>query len=148
MTIQSIYPIRPHTFRHEELTRTEQLLDKWYIELPEHLRFDPSSPKYLSQPPHVLTLHMQYWCTVLLLHRPLCVPCAIIAPRSHFSHLFSIRHLTNASSKGCVFSVIDCGFALMPPPAECRHLHASRKSARRPASITTCPSRPRTISLL
>jgi hypothetical protein len=24
--------------------------------------------------PQVLTLHMQYWCAVLLLHRPLSVP--------------------------------------------------------------------------
>lgn len=82
MIMQAIYPIRPHTFRQTEFARIEQLLDKWYIDLPEHLRFDPSSPKYYSQPPHVLTLHMQYWCTVILLHRPF------------------IRHLTTASSKG------------------------------------------------
>ncbi|THH02019.1 hypothetical protein EW026_g775 [Hermanssonia centrifuga] len=82
MIMQAIYPIRPHSFRQTEFARVEQLLDKWFIELPEPLRFDPSSPKYLTQPPHILTLHMQYWCTVILLHRPF------------------IRHLSNASSKG------------------------------------------------
>lgn len=71
--MQAIYPIRTHTFRQPEFVRIEQLLDKWYIELPEHLRFDASLPKYYTQPPPVLTLHMQYWCTVLLLHRPLYV---------------------------------------------------------------------------
>lgn len=89
MTIQAIYPIRPHSYRQEELASTEQLLDKWYIELPEHLRFDPSSLKFLSQPPHVLTLHMQYWCTVLLLHRPLCVG---ILHRLHTNFLTTSQH--------------------------------------------------------
>lgn len=71
MIMQAIYPIRPHSFRQTEFTRIEQLLDKWYLELPEHLRFDANTPKYSTLPPHILTLHMQYWCTVLLLHRPL-----------------------------------------------------------------------------
>lgn len=82
MIMQAIYPIRLHTFRQSEFTRIEQLLDKWYIDLPEHLRFDPSSPKYYSRPPHIFTLHMQYWCTVILLHRPF------------------IRHLMATSGKG------------------------------------------------
>ncbi|EKM56762.1 uncharacterized protein PHACADRAFT_254069 [Phanerochaete carnosa HHB-10118-sp] len=82
MIMQAVYPIRPHTFRQPEFARIEQLLDKWYIDLPEHLRFDPSSPKYYTRPPHVLTLHAQYWCTVILLHRPFT------------------RHLTAMSSRG------------------------------------------------
>ena len=73
MIMQAIYPIRPHSFRQAEFVRLEQLLDRWYIDLPEHLRFDPTQPKYFTQPPQILTLHMQYWCTVLLLHRPLWV---------------------------------------------------------------------------
>jgi hypothetical protein len=64
--VESLYAVRPVASRHAEATRIEAALDKWYIELPEHLRLDPS-----SSPPHVLTLHMQYWCVVLLLHRPL-----------------------------------------------------------------------------
>lgn len=81
MIMQTIYPIRPHSFRQTEFNRIEQLLNKWYLELPEHLRFDANSPKYVTQPPHILTLHMQYWCTVLLLHRPF------------------IRHLSSTGSK-------------------------------------------------
>jgi len=70
MIVQSIYAVRPVSSRHAESTVLEGLLDKWYIELPEHLRYEPSSSK--STPlPNVLTLHMQYWCAVLLLHRPL-----------------------------------------------------------------------------
>ncbi|KAI0088316.1 fungal-specific transcription factor domain-containing protein [Irpex rosettiformis] len=82
MIMQTIYPIRPHSFRQTEFTRIEQLLNKWYIELPEHLRFDANTPKYATLPPHILTLHMQYWCTVLLLHRPF------------------IRHLASSNTKG------------------------------------------------
>ncbi|KAF8236185.1 hypothetical protein L208DRAFT_677575 [Tricholoma matsutake] len=37
----------------------------------QHLRFEPAgSTKRPVPPPHILTLHMQYWCAVLLLHRP------------------------------------------------------------------------------
>ncbi|KAF8909626.1 fungal-specific transcription factor domain-containing protein [Gymnopilus junonius] len=69
MIVQSIYAVRPVSSRHAESTVLEGLLDKWYYELPEHLRYEPSSSK--SAPlPNVLTLHMQYWTTVLLLHRP------------------------------------------------------------------------------
>ncbi|KAI0080455.1 hypothetical protein K474DRAFT_1637713 [Panus rudis PR-1116 ss-1] len=81
MIIQAIYPIRPHVFRLTEFSRLEKLLNRWYLELPEHLRFDPASQKHTTLPPHALTLHMQYWCTVLLLHRPF------------------IRHLIDPTSK-------------------------------------------------
>ncbi|KAF8062419.1 fungal-specific transcription factor domain-containing protein [Lyophyllum atratum] len=70
MIIQAIYAVRPVSSRHSESTFLEALLDKWYIELPEHLRYEPGSTKRPIPPPHVLTLHMQYWCAVLLLHRP------------------------------------------------------------------------------
>ena len=70
---QSIYAIKPATSRPAELARLDSQLTKWSLELPEHLRFDPASPKNPPPPPHILTLHMQYWCTMLLLHRPLYV---------------------------------------------------------------------------
>ncbi|PPQ69684.1 hypothetical protein CVT25_012922 [Psilocybe cyanescens] len=67
--VQSIYAVRPLSSRHAESAVLEGLLDKWHIELPGHLRCEPSSSK--APPlPNVLTLHMQYWCAVLLLHRP------------------------------------------------------------------------------
>lgn len=83
MIVQTIYPIRRHAFRSNEYLRLEKLLDKWYYELPEHLRFDPASQKDSSLPPHCLTLHLHYWCTVLLLHRPLWVPCHSLYISSH-----------------------------------------------------------------
>ncbi|KAI0640400.1 fungal-specific transcription factor domain-containing protein [Trametes meyenii] len=67
---QTIYAIKPATSRPAELTKLDQALTRWSLELPEHLRFDPAAPKSPPPPPHILTLHMQYWCTVLLLHRP------------------------------------------------------------------------------
>ncbi|TFK71119.1 hypothetical protein BDN72DRAFT_479127 [Pluteus cervinus] len=68
--VQTIYAVRPGMSRHAESVVMEGLLDKWYIELPEHLRYDPVTTKVPILPPHILTLHMQYWCAVLLLHRP------------------------------------------------------------------------------
>ncbi|KAI0267274.1 fungal-specific transcription factor domain-containing protein [Gloeopeniophorella convolvens] len=69
--IQAIYAVRPGPSRHSESLRFEEALDKWYLDLPEHLRFDPNNWKKPTPPsPYVLTLHMQYWCVVLLLHRP------------------------------------------------------------------------------
>ncbi|KAI0634003.1 fungal-specific transcription factor domain-containing protein [Trametes polyzona] len=67
---QSIYAIKPPASRPAELARLDSMLTKWSLELPEHLRFDPASPKSPPPPPNILTLHMQYWCTILLLHRP------------------------------------------------------------------------------
>ncbi|KAG5636297.1 hypothetical protein H0H81_008496 [Sphagnurus paluster] len=66
--IQTIYAVRPSN-RHSEAEIMEKSLDRWYIDLPEHLRYEPGSNRRPTPPPHVLTLHMQYWCTVLLLHR-------------------------------------------------------------------------------
>ncbi|KAF9224716.1 hypothetical protein BS17DRAFT_45386 [Gyrodon lividus] len=75
--VQSVYAIRSVLSRHAESVHIEGLLDKWYLDLPEHLRFELryDSMGNLScargiPPPHILTLHMQYWCTTLLLHRP------------------------------------------------------------------------------
>ncbi|KXN89712.1 Nitrogen assimilation transcription factor nirA [Leucoagaricus sp. SymC.cos] len=91
--IQAIYAVRPfpsgpgtsnlHTSRPagrqaetaKQAAVLEGVLNRWYFDLPEHLRYDiaatPERDSSASLPPaHVLTLHMQYWCAVLLLHRP------------------------------------------------------------------------------
>jgi hypothetical protein len=59
--------------RHREAARLEEILDKWLLALPEHLKLDINSIKNGAAPPapHILILHMQYWNAVLLLHRPL-----------------------------------------------------------------------------
>ena len=69
--VQTIYAVRPIPHRHAESKALEGLLDKWYIDLPHHLRYEPGLSKQPVPLPNVLTLHMQYWCAVLLLHRPL-----------------------------------------------------------------------------
>jgi len=72
--VQAIYAVRPSSSRHAESMVLEGLLDRWYLDLPEHLRYDPNASAASKQQaplPNVLTLHMQYWCAVLLLHRPL-----------------------------------------------------------------------------
>ena len=69
--VEDIYAVRPQTNGHAVLPTLEGLLDRWYLELPEHLCFAPSAARQKVVPPYVLTLHMQYWCAVLLLHRAL-----------------------------------------------------------------------------
>ena len=78
--VQSIYSIRNNASRHAESIHLEGLLDKWYFDLPEHVRFEMrydamgnliTMDSRRIPPPQILTLHMQYWCTTLLLHRPL-----------------------------------------------------------------------------
>ncbi|KAI5120399.1 hypothetical protein M0805_000178 [Coniferiporia weirii] len=70
MIIQAIYAVKPVPSRHLEALQLERILDRWYMELPEHLCYNTSVKNVPSPPPNVLTLHMQYWCAVLLLHRP------------------------------------------------------------------------------
>lgn len=70
MVVQSIYAVRAMSRRYGDL---RYQLGKWYLDLPDHLRYDIGSSKQPIPQPHILTLHMQYWCTVLLLHRPLWV---------------------------------------------------------------------------
>ena len=69
--VQTIYAVRPIPHRYAESKVLEGLLDKWNIDLPDYLRYEPGLSKQPVPLPNVLTLHMQYWCAVLLLHRPL-----------------------------------------------------------------------------
>lgn len=88
--------------RHHASVQLDKMLDKWYLELPEYLQLPSTmlgvrtATNHVADegstsgeggggaklpPPHVLTLHMMYWCSVLLLHRPLCVFLFIFAAR-------------------------------------------------------------------
>ncbi|KAI0756844.1 fungal-specific transcription factor domain-containing protein [Daedaleopsis nitida] len=67
--VQSVAGTSPRTlFEHLE-TR----LSKWFIELPEHLRFSPNE-KTAAVLPHVLVLYIEYHAAVLLLHRAFLPP--------------------------------------------------------------------------
>ncbi|KAJ6562490.1 fungal-specific transcription factor domain-containing protein [Mycena capillaripes] len=73
--VQAIYALRPAGSRHAEQIILDGQLEKWRLALPPHLQHDPArstrSGGASEVPlPQVLTLHMQYWCAVLLLHRP------------------------------------------------------------------------------
>ncbi|KAJ7173068.1 fungal-specific transcription factor domain-containing protein [Mycena crocata] len=72
--VQSIYALRPASSRHAELVVLDGQLEKWFLALPVHLRHDPAVRAGEVPLPQVLTLHMQYWCAVLLLHRPFSSP--------------------------------------------------------------------------
>ncbi|EAU83952.2 hypothetical protein CC1G_09834 [Coprinopsis cinerea okayama7 len=58
--VQAIYAVRPVSSRHAEALVLEGILDKWYLELPEHLRYDSTATNKQTPLPHILTLHMQY----------------------------------------------------------------------------------------
>jgi hypothetical protein len=69
--VESLYSLKQVVpSRHAEAARIEKQLDRFYMDLPHFLKFDGSTQSP-PPPPHVLTFNMQYWNTVLLLHRPL-----------------------------------------------------------------------------
>ena len=73
--VQCIYAIRPEPTRASQFHALEEALDNWLLELPEQLRYDPMAARFTGATgplpaPNILTLHMKYWCTVILLHRP------------------------------------------------------------------------------
>ncbi|TDL17280.1 hypothetical protein BD410DRAFT_730171 [Rickenella mellea] len=68
--VDQIYPVRktPNARQMKDLSGLETRLGQWYRNLPKHLHYDVSNNSPVP-PPHILTLHVQYWCSVLLLHR-------------------------------------------------------------------------------
>ncbi|KAH9941542.1 fungal-specific transcription factor domain-containing protein [Amylocystis lapponica] len=104
MIMQGLYAIRSPCERQAEFSRYEKLLSKWYLELPDHLRFDPASSKKPVPPPHILTLHMQYWCTVLLMRRPFIRHFSDIAnrPASSASKDSEVRATSRKNYDLCV----------------------------------------------
>ncbi|KAG8687972.1 hypothetical protein FRC09_013179, partial [Ceratobasidium sp. 395] len=74
--VEGLYSIRPSGTgsRSAERIELEEQLEKWMLGLPVYLRYDIARGVIEGSgkvpPPHVLTLHMMYWCSVLLLHRP------------------------------------------------------------------------------
>ena len=53
----------------KQVTTLESILNEWYLNLPEYLFHEIAASSVNLPPPHVLTLHMQYWCAMLLLHQ-------------------------------------------------------------------------------
>lgn len=70
--VRKIYPVKSDArdSKRSRLADLETALDRWFIDLPESLRYDSGS-KRATPPPHVMLLHTRYWSAVLLLHRAL-----------------------------------------------------------------------------
>ncbi|TDL28079.1 hypothetical protein BD410DRAFT_894187 [Rickenella mellea] len=68
--VDKIYTVRNNngTKHTKHLSTLEKRLEKWYLDLPNCLRY-PSSSTKVTPPPHILCIHIQYWCAVLLLNR-------------------------------------------------------------------------------
>ncbi|KAL2846447.1 fungal-specific transcription factor domain-containing protein [Aspergillus pseudoustus] len=49
----------------------ERKLQQWYRSLPSFLRISPDKIPELSPPPHITSLNLMYYNTLILLHRPL-----------------------------------------------------------------------------
>lgn len=46
-------------------------LREFWVSLPEHLRVDPNHRAGVAPPPHIMSLNLLYYTTLILLHRPL-----------------------------------------------------------------------------
>ncbi|KAI0778344.1 fungal-specific transcription factor domain-containing protein [Trametes elegans] len=68
--MDKIYPVQPssETPRRVLFEQLETRLNKWLIDLPEHLRFS-ANDKHAHTLPHILMLHIEYQAALLLLHR-------------------------------------------------------------------------------
>lgn len=70
MIVRNFYAIRPppSSVRREARHTIDRKMEEFYNDLAEPLRFTPPGR---IPPPHILMMHMQYWCAMLLLYRPL-----------------------------------------------------------------------------
>ncbi|GAA6052521.1 hypothetical protein JCM3770_003807 [Rhodotorula araucariae] len=69
--ISNIYAIRIRVLGQSSetlLSLLDQSLASWYLALPPHLQYNPASKKV--PPPHILSLHLQFYSSLILLHRP------------------------------------------------------------------------------
>jgi hypothetical protein len=82
--LQTLYAVRPPTDREAIKKQIQSALAKWISELPTGLQLNNADGFH---PPHVLVLHMQYWTTLLLLHRPSYV---LSLEALYYSYVFSL----------------------------------------------------------
>ncbi|GAA5843186.1 hypothetical protein JCM11251_001678 [Rhodosporidiobolus azoricus] len=69
--ISNIYAIRIRVLGQSSetlLSLLDQSLASWYLALPPHLQYNPAGTKI--PPPHILSLHLQFYSSLILLHRP------------------------------------------------------------------------------
>ncbi|GAA5916517.1 uncharacterized protein JCM6883_005446 [Sporobolomyces salmoneus] len=69
--ISNIYAIRIRVLGQSSetlLSLLDQSLASWFLALPPHLAYNPASSKIPA--PHILALHLQFYSSLILLHRP------------------------------------------------------------------------------
>jgi hypothetical protein len=69
--MEDVYTVKPRRDRRALAASLERKLDLWYLDLPANLQWEYNISTHPCPPPHVMLLHMEYWCSVLLLNRPL-----------------------------------------------------------------------------
>ncbi|KAI5480235.1 hypothetical protein MNV49_001566 [Pseudohyphozyma bogoriensis] len=100
--IINIYAIRIRVLGQSSdtlLSLLDQSLASWYLALPAHLTFDPTSKKV--PPPHVLSLHLQFYSALILLHRPFIPGQSSDTSPSHFP-----SHSICTTSANAIASII------------------------------------------
>ncbi|TKA50167.1 hypothetical protein B0A53_06439 [Rhodotorula sp. CCFEE 5036] len=69
--ISNIYAIRIRVLGQSSetlLSLLDQSLASWFLALPPHLQYNPAGKSV--PPPHILSLHLQFYNSLILLHRP------------------------------------------------------------------------------
>ncbi|GAA5880402.1 hypothetical protein JCM3774_006436, partial [Rhodotorula dairenensis] len=69
--ISNIYAIRIRVLGQSSetlLSLLDQSLASWFLALPPHLQYNPAGKNV--PPPHILSLHLQFYNSLILLHRP------------------------------------------------------------------------------
>ncbi|GAA5858288.1 hypothetical protein JCM1840_001131 [Sporobolomyces johnsonii] len=69
--ISNVYAIRIRVLGQSSetlLSLLDQSLASWYLALPPHLAYNPAAKKVPA--PHILALHLQFYSSLILLHRP------------------------------------------------------------------------------
>jgi hypothetical protein len=98
--IANVYAIRVRVIGQSSealLSLLDSSLATWFLELPPHLQYNPSSN--VVPPPHVLVLHCQFYCALILLHRPFIPGQNQVRPPSCFPSHSIASTAANAISK-------------------------------------------------
>ncbi|EJU01612.1 hypothetical protein DACRYDRAFT_100452 [Dacryopinax primogenitus] len=97
------------------LRQLDKRLALWLINLPDSLKYQPSNTSV--PPPHILTLHMQFYCALLLLHRPFITGERLSAPVDDLPSRAICSTAANAIST--IISTFKEAFGLKRCPAIC-----------------------------
>ena len=100
--VEKIYCVRrkPASATRRHMHELEVQLQQWLVNLPEPLAYYIASNRPVP-PPHILTLHCQYWGAVILLHRRLSVPVLYNRYKHHYVtvlHHF-LQHTAEAEAR-------------------------------------------------